>query len=67
MPRSGKINGNKDKYLQEDVDYIYNHGKDLINKFGYDSIFTGKPQENPTKYIDDNNAESLKRAISSNE
>jgi hypothetical protein len=43
MPRSGKINGNKDKFLQEDVDFIYNHGKDLINKFGYESMFTGKP------------------------
>lgn len=67
MPRSGKVNGNKDKFLKEDIEYIYTQGKDLITKFGYDSMFTGKPQEDSTKYIDDHNTESLKQAISSNE
>ena len=62
-PREGKINANLDKFSKESVEYVYNHAKDLIIKFGYEGNFTGVPQENPRKFIDEFNAQSLKQAI----
>jgi hypothetical protein len=42
---------------------VYNHGKDLIEKFGYDELFTDVPLSDPNKHINEHNAEVMKQCL----
>eukprot|EP00350_Pseudokeronopsis_sp_OXSARD2_P001531 CAMPEP_0170567768 /NCGR_PEP_ID=MMETSP0211-20121228/80698_1 /TAXON_ID=311385 /ORGANISM="Pseudokeronopsis sp., Strain OXSARD2" /LENGTH=111 /DNA_ID=CAMNT_0010889329 /DNA_START=1855 /DNA_END=2190 /DNA_ORIENTATION=+ len=52
------------KYLKEDLDFIYEHCKDLLFAFGYDKIFTenGPPDYFP-EYVTNFNHKSLMSSI----
>jgi len=39
-PRQGKVNGNMNKFNEEQLGYIYNYAQELIDKLDYTHIFT---------------------------
>jgi hypothetical protein len=38
-PRKGKVNGNKDKFQQSGLDFMYLHAKQLLQNLGYSHLF----------------------------
>jgi hypothetical protein len=58
-PRQGQVNSNLDKYIQEELDFMFNYAKDQLVKFGYEETFTGKPSKEPINFIDEFNEISL--------
>mmetsp|Transcript_7691 Transcript_7691/g.7116 ORF Transcript_7691/g.7116 Transcript_7691/m.7116 type:complete len:111 (+) Transcript_7691:470-802(+) len=54
----------RDKFAQEELDYIYNYCKDMLEAFGYDKIFTenGPPTSSP-EFIHKFNQTSLANSI----
>ena len=38
-PRKGKVNNNVAKFKPEHLEYMYNYARDLIDRFGYTSLF----------------------------
>mmetsp|Transcript_21425 Transcript_21425/g.20591 ORF Transcript_21425/g.20591 Transcript_21425/m.20591 type:complete len:85 (+) Transcript_21425:379-633(+) len=63
QPRTGKSNANLDKYSKEMLAQLYEQGKDLLQKLGYEEIFTGVPMEDPKKFLKEFNEENLEKAI----
>jgi hypothetical protein len=52
------VNSNIDKFLKEELDYMFNHAKDQLTKFGYEETFTCiKVAAN--NFIDEFNEKSL--------
>ena len=62
-PREGRVNSNVDKYNQEQLEFLFGYGYELIKNFGYEATFTKKQDLESLKFIDEFNAESLKKSI----
>jgi hypothetical protein len=62
-PRQGQVNSNIDKYIRDELDFMFNYAKDQLTKFGYEETFTGKPSKQDGSFMDSFNEESLKKSI----
>ncbi len=62
-PRKAAINGNMDFYTPKQLDFVFNHAKDLLVKFGYDHFFTGTSPEVASTFIEEFNKKNIERAI----
>jgi len=50
-PRKGRVNNNVAKFKSEHLEYMYNYAKDLIDRFGYTSLFQTRQSENASGVI----------------